>query len=212
MSFSLKFRRVINLIKSKADLNYYIESDLKSLNCYPLTVKMRLGGILCPEIWKYQILLRKMEYRYNCKRNNILQRIVFSIARRRFTNYGYKFGFSIPFNVFGPGLCIFHVGTLIVNPYCRVGSNCRVHAGVNIGNSSNLNGNWVPDNVPMIGNNVYIGPGAKIYGKITIGDNVAIGANAVVNKDVPCCVTVAGVPARVISNKPSNVLHGDTRI
>lgn len=43
--------------------------------------------------------------------------------------------------------------------------------------------------------------GAKIFGKIKIGDNVAIGANAVVNKDFPDGVTIAGVPAKVVSNK-----------
>jgi len=54
---------------------------------------------------------------------------------------------------------------------------------------------------PTIGNNVYIGPGVKIFGGIAIGDNVTIGANAVVNKDIPSNVTVAGVPAKIISEK-----------
>ena len=53
--------------------------------------------------------------------------------------------------------------------------------------------------VPTIGNGVYIGPGAKVIGKISIGSNVAIGANAVVTTDVPDNACVAGVPARVIS-------------
>lgn len=122
-----------------------------------------------------------------------------------------KFNFSIPINVFGPGLCICHVGTLIVNGNAKVGSNCRIHAGVNIGNSASLDKGWVPDNTPTIGNNVYIGPGAKLFGKIKIGDNVAIGANAVVNKDVSDHVTVAGIPAKVINTKGSNVIHGDSR-
>lgn len=51
---------------------------------------------------------------------------------------------------------------------------------------------------PTIGNNVYIGPGAKLFGGIRIGDNVVIGANAVVNCDFPSNVSVAGVPARII--------------
>lgn len=46
--------------------------------------------------------------------------------------------------------------------------------------------------------NVYIGTGAKVLGPITIGDNVTIGANAVVIKDVPANNTVAGIPAKVI--------------
>ena len=55
------------------------------------------------------------------------------------------------------------------------------------------------DLTPVIGDNCFIGPGAKIFGKINIGDNVAIGANAVVNKDVPSNVTVAGVPAKIVN-------------
>ena len=95
----------------------------------------------------------------------------------------------------------------------------QMHAfmrGVNVGTSAGLdvNGHFNNTNAPTFGNNVYIGPGAKIFGKITIGDNVAIGANAVVNKDVPSNVTVGGIPARIISNKGSNGLfeHGNEAI
>jgi serine O-acetyltransferase len=51
---------------------------------------------------------------------------------------------------------------------------------------------------PTIGNNVLIGPGAKIIGAITVGDNCKIGANAVVNKDIPPNCTVVGVPGRIV--------------
>lgn len=199
------------MIQSKADLDYYIESDLKSLGCYPLTWKLKLGGVFCPAIWQFQIKLRKLEYQNNCKKNNYVQKIYFYLKYKSYERFSVKFGFSIPMNVFGPGLCICHVGTLIVNSNAKVGSNCRIHAGVNIGNSSSLDKGWVPDNTPTIGNNVYIGPGAKLFGKIKIGDNVAIGANAVVNKDVSDHVTVAGVPAKVINTKGSDVIHGDSR-
>jgi serine O-acetyltransferase len=53
--------------------------------------------------------------------------------------------------------------------------------------------------VPVIGDNVYIGPGAKIIGRVNMGSGVAIGANAVVTKDVPDNAVVVGVPAKVIS-------------
>lgn len=58
---------------------------------------------------------------------------------------------------------------------------------------------------PRLGDNVYIGPGAKIFGPIEIGDNVAIGANAVVNKSFPDSVTIAGVPAKIISYHDSSI-------
>jgi serine O-acetyltransferase len=60
----------------------------------------------------------------------------------------------------------------------------------------------------MIGDNCYIGPGAKIFGAIEIGPDVAIGANAVVNKSFPGGgVTLGGIPARVISQSGSGGLH-----
>lgn len=60
--------------------------------------------------------------------------------------------------------------------------------------------------VPQIGDYVYIGPGVKLYGKIQLGNHVAIGANAVVNKSFQDNVTIAGIPAKIISNKGSEKL------
>ena len=57
------------------------------------------------------------------------------------------------------------------------------------------------EEAPIIGDNCFIGPGAKLFGKIKIGDNVAIGANSVVNKSFQDNVTIAGVPARVVNNR-----------
>lgn len=102
----------------------------------------------------------------------------------------YKLGYTIYKNNFGPGVCFCHYGTIVVNRDARIGKNCRIHVGTNIGGYNGA--------VPMIGDNVYIGPGAKIFGGITVGDNVSIGANAVVNKSFPDNVVVAGVPAKVI--------------
>ena len=106
-----------------------------------------------------------------------------------------RLGLSIPLGVFGPGLSIAHYGTIVVNKNACVGVNCRIHPGVCIGVAHGR--------APTIGDNVYIGPGAKIFGGVTVGDNAAIGANAVVNKDVPPGVTVAGNPARIVSHRGS---------
>ena len=56
---------------------------------------------------------------------------------------------------------------------------------------------------PELGDNVYIGPGAKVIGNVKIGNNVAIGANAVVTKSFPDDSVVVGIPARLISTKGS---------
>lgn len=104
-----------------------------------------------------------------------------------------------PNYVFGPGIAIVHSGTIVVSGKARIGKNCRIHVCTNIGNALSHG----KDGTPVIGDNVYIGPGAKIFGPITIGNNVAIGANAVVNKSFPDNCTIAGVPAKKISNNTS---------
>jgi serine O-acetyltransferase len=114
---------------------------------------------------------------------------------------GIKLGFTIPPNVFGPGLSIAHPGTIVVNPDARIGANCRLHVCVNIGTQAGEH-----SAVPALGDNCYIGPGAKLFGSINIGNNVVIAANAVVNKNFPDNVTIGGVPAKVISQKSSHGL------
>lgn len=188
-------------IKTKEDLKIYIRSDLNSLGIKKITFKMKIKGLFSPQIWKYEVILRSLEYAIN---NN--QNIRKHILNYRLYKYGVKLGFTISPNTFGPGLCLCHVGPIIINDHCNIGANARIHVGVNIGNYSRLDKDWVPDSTPIIGNNVYIGPGAKLFGKIKIGNNVAIGANAVVTKDVPDNVTVAGVPAKVINTKGSKGL------
>jgi serine O-acetyltransferase len=92
---------------------------------------------------------------------------------------------------------------LIVNPEARIGANCHIFNGVVIG----MEHRYYSGDAPVIGNNIYIGPGAKIFGPITIADNIAIGVNAVVNKSfMEPGITIAGVPARKISDKGSEKL------
>jgi serine O-acetyltransferase len=145
-------------------------------------------------IWQFQKSLRKVEYLSNCK-DSAFSRVILYFANRNFSRISLKLGFSIPINVFGPGLSIPHYGTIIVNPSANIGCNTRLHAGVTIGaNAGNAKS-------PTIGMNCYIGPGAKIFGDITIADNVVIGANCVVNKSIKeSNIAVAGVPARKVKD------------
>lgn len=114
---------------------------------------------------------------------------------------GVKLGFDIPPNTCGPGLRINHYGNIIINPGVRIGEWCDIHQGVNIG--TDFSGG-----VPELGDNVWIGPGAKLYGDIVIGNKCAIGANAVVNKSFPEeGITIAGVPARKVSSKGNAYLR-----
>lgn len=180
-------------IRSIEELLYYISCDLASLNISKITFAKRLTN----KILTYQILSRKVNYyKYKSKKSWFFK-IIFYIYYIRFINSSENLGFTIPFDAFGPGLSIAHYGSIVVGD-SKIGKNCRIHSCVNIGESHKKN--------PIIGDNVYIGPGAKIFGGIIIGNNAAIGANAVVNVDVPSNVTVGGIPAKIISKKGSNSL------
>ena len=121
---------------------------------------------------------------------------LYFIALKRFNHYRFKFGISIPFNTqIGKGFYIGHFGCIVVNPATVIGNNVNISQGVTVG-ATNRGGK---KGVATIGNGVYIAPGVKIIGAVSIGNNVAIGANAVVTHDVPDNAVVAGVPARIIS-------------
>lgn len=92
--------------------------------------------------------------------------------------------------VVGRNFVIDHFGGIIINGFASFGDSCRIRTGVVVGIAR------VGElSAPQIGNNVDIGVGAKLLGKITIGDNVLVGANAVVVTDVPAGSIAVGVPA-----------------
>lgn len=145
-----------------------------------------------PEL-AYQRLLRTVEYLGS--RPGPFWQLLHAVYRVRLARRSVLTGISIPPGVFGPGLSIAHVGSIVVNDRARIGSWCRIHSATNIG---------VHDGAaPTIGSHVYIAPGAVLFGGITVGDGACVGANAVVHGDVPSRVTVAGVPARVVSERDS---------
>lgn len=135
-------------------------------------------------IYKLIVILRKCEYYTN--RREVF-RYFYKLKLKSIEN---RFNVRIPLNVFDIGLQIPHLGPIIVHPRTRIGKNCRIHVGVNIGAEKDL--------VPVIGDDCYIGPGAKIFGGITIGDRCKVGANAVVNKSFGNDQTIVGVPGRSV--------------
>ena len=127
-------------------------------------------------------------------------RTLYPVARVMYRRYMFKFGISVPYQTpIGSGFYIGHFGGIVVSSGATIGANCNLSQGVTIGQVNR----GAKKGTPCIGDNVYIGPGAKVLGHITIGNNVAIGANAVVIKSVPDNAVVVGVPARVISHDGS---------
>lgn len=182
------------MIHNKKKLEEYLEQDKIALRRTDLKPKL-----FNDDIWKFQILLRKNEYYSNIK-CNMIQIFVRSIVKYRFYKKSIELGFSIPINVFDSGLSIAHYGTIVVNGKAKIGKNCRIHENVTIGSTGG------EELAPQIGNNVFIGTGAKIIGNIEIADNIAIGANSLVNKSfTEPGITIAGNPAKKISNNSSKM-------
>jgi len=108
-----------------------------------------------------------------------------------------RYGIDIPPSTqVGPGLYINHPGGIVVNSGAVIGANCNLSHEVTLGQANR----GARAGLPVVGDGVYIGPGAKIVGAVRVGDDVAIGANAVVTSDVPDHAVVGGVPAQVISH------------
>lgn len=85
---------------------------------------------------------------------------------------------------------------VVIHSKSIIGVNCTICQQVSIGG-----GNSRFPEVPVIGNNVYIAKGSIVMGGITIGNNVTIGANAVVTKPIPDNAIVAGVPTKILRTK-----------
>ncbi|ETN96216.1 serine O-acetyltransferase [Zhouia amylolytica] len=183
------------MIDSKRKYKEYLDCDKNALGLRNHNAFSRVKEFMAPNaIWGFQKLLRKVEYYKNCKKGPF-NRVYYYYLKYRFRKRSMRLGFSIPENVFGPGLAIVHYGTIVINSNAKVGANCRIHACTNIGASG---GN--PE-APQLGNNVYIAPGAKIYGNINIANNIAIGANAVVHKSFEEeGILIAGNPAKKIKD------------
>jgi serine O-acetyltransferase len=125
-------------------------------------------------------------------------RLVLSyIYRIMYRRACWKYGIEIPFTTkIGRRLAIHHQGPVVINGYATIGDDCVIRHGVTVGIR------YGPDDCPTIGDRVEIGAGAVMIGRISIGHDCVIGANAVVLEDIPPNSVAVGVPARVIPKPP----------
>lgn len=112
------------------------------------------------------------------------------------------YGIELPYTVeLGRRVVVEHQSGIFVHGSCRIGDDCVLRQGVTLGNRREEE----PAAVPMLGNRVVIGAGAKIIGRVFIGDGAQIGANAVVLKNVPAGALAVGVPAKIVERAQSNI-------
>jgi serine O-acetyltransferase len=116
-------------------------------------------------------------------------------------HYTFRFGIDISrYARIGSGLYIAHFGGIFVSGDAVIGDNCSLTHGVTLGQQNR----GERAGCPVIGNNVYIGPGAKIIGRVNIGNYALVGPNSVVVNDVAPHTVVGGIPARPISDQGSD--------
>lgn len=154
-------------INTKQELKRIIaleEKIYKKKWYYDLPVKLTENQ----QLYKFMKKLRKAEYAVN---TNKFYRHISLLKLNRFEM---KYGMSVPLNVLGEGFWMNHLGSLIINVDAKIGKNVSLNPGVCIGGNKGK--------APVIGDNVFFGPGAKVFGDVTIADDVQIGANAVVTK------------------------------
>jgi serine O-acetyltransferase len=160
-------------------------------------IRIFLIYFLCTPGFRYTVLLRLYAWARSTRWCDLGPRQTIVLLLHR---YSIRFGIDISRDArIGSGFYIGHFGGICVNQDAVIGDNCNISQGVTLGQANR----GERAGCPVIGNNVYIAPGAKIIGRIRVGDGAAIGANAVVINDVAPHTTVGGIPARPISDSGS---------
>lgn len=188
------------MINNKTNLHYYISED-KRVYGYPFHHSLweyitncmfpdrNLQFICCLRHYEYLLnggggFFRKLKLFWYHYRHNQLRAIT---------------GIDVAPNCIGPGFHSPH-GKIVVNATAKIGANCRIMSDVTIGGY----GSYDTSGAPQIGNRVFIGTGARVIGNIQVADDVVIGANTVVTKDIlEPGTTWIGNPARKIADKGS---------
>jgi len=188
------------MIYTKKDLKFFLLEDRKRNNIpegflqYRIRLFARRENALS---FHYLQCLRRCEYYKNNSSKSFINKFLYLYFYYRLLRLGSKYSIQIRPNTCGFGLRIMHLsggGGVILNVE-RVGNYCGFNSGVILGNKDG------EDNRPTVGDYTSFGPGAKAFGKITIGNNCFIASNSVVTKSFPDNCVIAGVPGRIIKTK-----------
>ncbi len=177
---------------TRKEMYSLIKSDLNRLG---IKKNYALGGAKCYVMWasfKITYWYRKCTY-WHSKRG-VLPQIILVFINLIYKHYQFKLGIDMSYKAkVGRGLQFIHFGGIVVSQDAVIGDNCTIYQCVTLGKTGDKR-------APVIGNNCTFYAGAKVLG-VKVGDNVEVGANAVVLKDCPDNSIVAGVPAKIIKIK-----------
>lgn len=180
------------MINTKEELKKYLCADLKRFGGKAPGIKDR---ILHNEQWYIYHYIRHLRYIEYHKEKGGWHKVAFLYHWVKYKHLGFKLHFTIYPGTCGPGLRVYHAGGFVhVGANCRIGRNCTLLPGVVFGNKYEK----ATEDAITVGNNCYFGLNVALFGPLKIGDNVTVGANSVVTKDIPNNAVVAGAPARVI--------------
>lgn len=118
------------------------------------------------------------------------------LYRAMFRRCRNRYGIELPYTTkLGRRVVIEHQGAIVVHGNAEIGDDCIIRQGVTLGNKSLDR----PFDAPKLGHHVNVGAGAKVLGAVMLGDHCAVGANAVVVRDVPPHAVAVGIPARIVT-------------
>lgn len=174
------------MISSKTELKFYIMADMMmNRGKYKWSLKDRIKHIVLPDyIMRYLKSMRYCAFYSNVHHITPPDLILRPFHEIRYRKLGIKLGFSIGVNTLGYGVVIPHYGTIVVGNSNRLGNYAVLHTS-----------SCISDNGKTIGDALYLATGAKMTSKLTLGNNISIGANSVVNKSFDSNCMIAGTPA-----------------
>lgn len=183
------------MIKTKEDLQRYLQSDLdRYFNKQAATAPGFRDFILRNEvwyIWSYIKCLRKLEYYLNNAKPGFVYKIIRNYYILKIKRLQIKTGLGVGVNSCDEGLCIYHLGTILISDHAKIGKRFVIRPGCVVGNTED-------GRAPHIDDDVEFSLGVKVFGNIHIGRGALINANSVVVTNVPPYAIVMGNPGKVV--------------
>ena len=186
-----------NRIHNWRDCRAFIAADYHSRSGRRPVTEFLLNPVV-----RFLVLLRLAEWMLNIGAPFVVRAPLMFWFRR----LSLRLCYSLSLNVFGPGIALPHYGPMMIHQDACIGRNCRIHIGTVIaGSAVIMDASEVPEfDAPIIGDNVYIGPGVKMSGPLRIASDCAIGANSVVTHSFNRPgVMISGFPAKIVGLRGS---------